>query len=316
MRRKILKHKKTRRSKKAGAIPAALLITLRERAQPPPPPPPSPRSELRDCKRELELSKRFGQQEKKRADELMKKLSDLENTAINLRSDMSTDDSTKTLEEIEEDIREAMLKCMRDGDDDCEEVDRLDLVLKSHPEYKERLMAQRAAWETSQKNANENALKEMRGIVPENINKTTLTELKQTLTSKLGDSNLADKLAKRIWSKKIIWLIRMPSQMVKKLSIVEFKNKYSPVGLDIVELRAIYYSLPLEFENDGEGKKAAWRESIRSKLEEFVNREQNNSLSPGERRHSAYNGIPREPLFNINMDSRIWSPDAMDPYAN
>ena len=52
------------------------------------------------------------------------------------------------------------------------------------------------------------------------------------------------------------------------------------------------------------------------KLEEFVNREQNNSLSPGERRHSAYNGIPREPLFNINMDSRIWSPDAMDPFAN
>ena len=47
---------------------------------------------------------------------------------------------------------------------------------------------------------------------------------------------------------------------------------YSIQGLDIAELRA-GMSLPATFENDGDKRKAAWRDKVRTKLKEMVSKE-------------------------------------------
>lgn len=267
------------------------------------------KSELENCKKELEISKRFAEKEKERAENLQKKLYDLENSASDLRNELISDRSTKTLDEIDEEIKKAIEKCLENEMDDCPELEKLDLEKKSHPEYQERLNAQRKVWDDNQKSDNEKALQIMRGFVPSNILKTTLKDLKDDLIEKIGNERVAQKLARHIWYKKILWLIRMPKNMLKKLSPAEFKIKYSQQGLDIVELRAVYYSLPDKFENDALGLKKEWKNNLRLKLENYVMRDEYNQLTSGETRNSVYEDI-NPPPFNPTFEDIDWEVDA------
>tara|TARA_Y100000739_G_scaffold116748_1_gene100375 strand:- start:36 stop:1157 length:1122 start_codon:yes stop_codon:yes gene_type:complete len=266
------------------------------------------KSKLENCKKELEISKRFAEKEKERAENLQKKLYDLENSASDLRNELTNNASTKTLDEIDEEIKKAIEKCLENEMDDCPELEKLDLEKKSHPEYQERLNAQRKAWDDIQKSDNEKALQIMRGFVPSNILKTSLKDLKDKLLEKIGNERLAQKLARHIWYKKILWLIRMPKNMLKKLSPAEFKIKYSQQGLDIVELRAVYYSLPDKFENDALGLKKEWKNNLRLKLENYVMRDEYNQLTSGETRNSVYENVT--PPFDPTFEDIDWEVDA------
>ena len=45
---------------------------------------------------------------------------------------------------------------------------------------------------------------------------------------------------------------------IKKYHIADLQGKFGNQGLDIIEMRAVWKSIPMEFENDGDGKKAEW----------------------------------------------------------
>jgi len=41
------------------------------------------------------------------------------------------------------------------------------------------------------------------------------------------------------------------------------RGKYATQGLDIVEMRAVFASLPNAFDNDGDGKKEEWLQMLK-----------------------------------------------------
>lgn len=61
--------------------------------------------------------------------------------------------------------------------------------------------------------------------------------------------------------------------------------------LDIVELRAVWATLPDEFENDQTGEKATWKANVLQKLQDLVSKEQKNSLVGNQKRNGAYKGL-------------------------
>ena len=78
-------------------------------------------------------------------------------------------------------------------------------------------------------------------------------------------------------------------------------------GLDIEETRAVYAVLPEVFDNDPSGDKTRWRAQIRTKLEEFVDREARQALTKAEARHAAYRPAPAA------LDVNDGTVDADDP---
>jgi len=99
----------------------------------------------------------------------------------------------------------------------------------------------------------------------------------------------------------------------RKVHIADLRGKYAVVGLDLTELRAVYAALPRDFDNDGDGAKAKWREDVRAKLAEMVGRE--DRLAAGETRNAAYRGLPAQPLFPTENVGEDWRPDAADPFV-
>ena len=77
-------------------------------------------------------------------------------------------------------------------------------------------------------------------------------------------------------------------ETVARAHVADLRSAYAVSGLDVVELRAVYASLPTAFENDGDGRKRAWAEGVREKLVSLVAREA--SLDARERRHPAWDG--------------------------
>ena len=116
-----------------------------------------------------------------------------------------------------------------------------------------------------------------------------------------------------------LWLVRLAPPLLRKTHLADLRGRYAVVGLDVVELRAVYASLPVDFENDGDGAKAAWRTAVRDKLVDAVAREGRGALPPGEARHAAYRALPPGAGIFAPADARdaaaSWAPDAADPFA-
>lgn len=123
-----------------------------------------------------------------------------------------------------------------------------------------------ALWEAEQLEANTACLREMRALVPPDI-------LQSSVQSMMDDGmpkSIANRYCEvgfpyvcnvgRLWSKRVLWLLRSHPDDIKRIHIADLRSKYSNQGLDIVEMRAVYLCLPVEFDNDGDGKKVSWLE--------------------------------------------------------
>ena len=85
-------------------------------------------------------------------------------------------------------------------------------------------------------------------------------------------SNVSEEVAKRILERKCLWLCRMAPSDIQKIHIVDMKNKYNPLGvnLDIVETAAVFACLPVTFQGDSDGKKAAFRDDVMQTLKDMM----------------------------------------------
>lgn len=70
--------------------------------------------------------------------------------------------------------------------------------------------------------------------------------------------------------------------------VVELKSKFVANDLDLVESRALHSCLPLQFENDANGDKAAWRAGFRKRLGELASQDTAGTLKAAGTRHPAY----------------------------
>ena len=97
-------------------------------------------------------------------------------------------------------------------------------------------------------------------------------------------------LAKRIFDKKCLWLIRMKKDYINKIHESDLLGKYSfqAQNLDLVELSAIYCSLPNDFANDFSGKKKQLKISLLMELKKIVTLHRDNRLPPNKIRNPVY----------------------------
>lgn len=122
----------------------------------------------------------------------------------------------------------------------------------------------------------------MREIIPLDIYKSNVT--------KLQAEGLPEITAQRIWSTKILWLIVMHKDDIRKIHLADFRGKYFYDMLDIVEMRAVWYALPdwSESENVLDKSRAEWKEGLKSKLDDLSYKEAHGTLPAHLMRHVAY----------------------------
>lgn len=195
----------------------------------------------------------------------------------------------------------AAVRRLMDGDMEAEkEVEKYDQIIRMHPDYEKEEAEKAEKWVRDTKPKNLEAQSEMRRLVPHDIRSASLADL--------SEKGLPQSLVRRLWTKKATWLVRFHPDDTAKLHIADLLSKYNNQGLDIVEMRAVWASLPEEFENDGDGKKSQWKANFRTKLMELVNKEEQNRLSKGEKRNPGYKDVdpngyfdPRTPLVRAGI---------------
>mmetsp|Transcript_11369 Transcript_11369/g.15551 ORF Transcript_11369/g.15551 Transcript_11369/m.15551 type:complete len:584 (+) Transcript_11369:306-2057(+) len=196
----------------------------------------------------------------------------------------------------------AAVKRLMDGDMDAEkEVEKYDQIIRMHPDYEKEEAEKAQKWADDTRPKNLQAQREMRKLVPPDIRSASLKDLEE--------KGLPQGVVRRLWTKKATWLCRFHPDDIAKLHIADLLSKYNNQGLDIVEMRSCWASLPIEFENDGDGKKAQWKANFRTKLMELCTKEEQKRLSKNEARNSGYkdadfnNGYfdPDAPIIRVDV---------------
>ena len=189
-----------------------------------------------------------------------------------------------SLEDLERDLRAAAARCLS-GDAAAErDVERLSRALDAHPEKIRRDAAQREAWERDERPRCASALRRMRRVLPPWL------ATRGASVDTLEAAGLPRAVARRLFRERALWLTRMPAGRVRKMALADLR-RLDLGRLDVVELRAVYASLPAAFDADSQGEKAAWREAARERLVALAAREAADKLLRREVRHPVYDAL-------------------------
>lgn len=173
------------------------------------------------------------------------------------------------------------------------EEDRLDYLLHCldlNPEHKAKLAKEKEEWGAQVLPFTTACFEEMRGFIPSHIFEASIVSL-------VDDDGLSKPLAKRFFMKKCLMLVRLVKADISKMHIAELSGRFNPSaqGLDIVELAAIYHSLPEAFLNDHDGKKEQWKSSVEDAFKKLYSQKLSNSLPKNSLRFSGY--VNETPFF-------------------
>lgn len=236
--------------------------------------------------------------------ELLK--SQLENAGIRPISEITSYEDGKS------NLRKALEAVLNDDSFfNLQEVDKWDDFIKNHPKYIEEQLQENKLWADNAIESGQSAIEEQKKYIPENIfNNASVINLQKT--------GLSVNLATRIMRNRALWLIRMDTKDIASVHIADLKFKYSFIGLDIIELRALYACLPEKFDNDPKNEKENWKKSLIQSLKDMENQEKNGKLPKRLIRNSAYNYKNeikntnvtnvlklKKPIINSNLFSEI-----------
>ena len=189
-----------------------------------------------------------------------------------------------SLEDLERDLRAAAARCLN-GDAAAEkECEHLSRALDAHPEKIKRDADQRAAWEREERPRCASALRRMRRVLPPWL------ATRGASVDTLEQAGLPRAVARRVFRERALWLTRMPASRIRKMALADLR-RLDLGRLDVVELRAVYAALPSEFDADGDGAKAMWREDARRRLSALALREAEDKLLRREVRHPVYDAL-------------------------
>ncbi len=142
------------------------------------------------------------------------------------------------------------------------------------------------------------ALEIQQKIIPKNIYSGASVDI-------LMEKGLKKELAVRLMRNRVLWLVHMDPNQIALTHLADLRFKYSFAGLDIIEMRALYACMPEKFEHDDNGEKMNWLSSIREKLSDLINQENNNTLISRLQRNPAYLEKKKEvKLKKINLNSQ------------
>lgn len=174
--------------------------------------------------------------------------------------------------------------------------DRLEVLIKmqeENPEFKQQMADEIERWRDEVNLYCAECLDVMRSFVPPNIFSATYEAL--------IDQHLPEDIAKRVLYKPCLWLTRMSHDEIARLHVVDLSSRYDLLSqnLDVVELAAVYFSLPDRFLNDNTGKKIEWRESIERELKIMIEDKDADCLPKNKLRHPVYTGLTRGPVMDL-----------------
>ena len=204
------------------------------------------------------------------------------------------------LSEIEAELAELTSKVNSGESFDEKRLDHLLACMERNPEYLTKLEEKRQKEREMLAPILEQHLATMREFIPPNIFDCKMTTLQE-------DYGYSKALAKRLISKKCIWLVRMRSEDIMKLHEVELTGQYGHGGqvLDVVEKTALFAALPKHFENDGRGVKKKYLLDLEENVKDMIRKAEAGSLSKQLLRHSAYTN--QVGIFGANAE--MHSPD-------
>ena len=107
---------------------------------------------------------------------------------------------------------------LMDGDMTAEnEIERMDQAIRANPEYERRQKEQALAWQRANDEPNANALREMRALIPINVSSSS--------AQSMIDRGLPRSVARRIWAKKALWLLRIHVDDIRKIHIADLQAR-------------------------------------------------------------------------------------------
>mmetsp|Transcript_28952 Transcript_28952/g.35705 ORF Transcript_28952/g.35705 Transcript_28952/m.35705 type:complete len:844 (+) Transcript_28952:776-3307(+) len=187
----------------------------------------------------------------------------------------TTVDFDGTLEDLERKLKEVAVKIQENPDDLMlhKQIEEIDGLIKKHPDYIKRQEEELQNWLEANQPKFQEALKEMRSILPENL-------------AKLGNQEIQAHFKDKDRPRLANHIIKGKGAYIAICRCIHLST--IPKSFDIVELRAFYASLPDEFLADPNGSKRKWKKAILEKLRELTKKEDNNRLTKNEKRNSAY----------------------------
>jgi hypothetical protein len=169
------------------------------------------------------------------------------------------------------------------SEDENKRLDYLLVCLGSNPEYIAEQEKELQLWYEKSRVFIEESAITMRNIIPPDIFHCSITNLKEKY-----DMNAS--LAKRLFDKKCLWLIRMSPDYISKPHEVDLLNKYSyqAQNLDVMELSAIYGCLPNTFLNDGFDRKKKYKSDLLIEIRKMLSLYNDNKLPSNKIRNPVY----------------------------
>jgi hypothetical protein len=158
------------------------------------------------------------------------------------------------LPQLREEINAIIIK-LNDGtatEQDNAQLDYLLACLEVNPEHKAEVAEEERLWAEQVRDRAEEWLLETRAFVPPFIVSATEKQL-------IDECGYSKALAKRLLSKKCLWLVRMQEHDIAKLHFADLSVAYGFQGqrLDLVEMGAIFaVCQSIQFRSDGSREKA------------------------------------------------------------
>lgn len=187
------------------------------------------------------------------------------------------------LTEIQAELKAIFEKVNNEQPYDEARMDFLLQCMEINPVYMAEKAELARQWREETTAFTQECLQTMRGYVPAHIFEATLPSLQQ-------DDGLTLDLAKRLISKKCLWLVRMRVLDIERIHEADLMGRFNPIAqnLDIVELAAVFAAVPEKFLNDPTGRKAQWRQNLENALREMDRQRQMNSLPASKARNPVY----------------------------
>jgi len=190
---------------------------------------------------------------------------------------------------------------------------RLNLLIKTrenNEEYKQQQAEKHREWYDSVLTYLNECLSTTRSFIPVNVHEVDVKSMEE-----LG---LTSAIVRRVRSIKALWLCRMAPEDISKISAADLQVRHSVVGmgLDIVEIAAIYRSLPEVFVPDTDGKKTEWLESVIRTLKEMIAEQSQGRLLGAKKRNACYKGIEAGPIsdrYSVRMVDSVIAKNESHP---
>ncbi|CAM9444220.1 unnamed protein product, partial [Ectocarpus sp. 12 AP-2014] len=150
------------------------------------------------------------------------------------------------------------------------------------PEHVKHLSDEEAAWFEREADANNQALRSMRSLMPVGVAGLTVAQLEQAAID--GGSLYPRELSLRLKENRLLqWVVMHPEDIARSnfLQGVHAHFFTNMDKYDLVEVRAILACLPAKFEVDDDGRKTAWRADFVQRAKGLVAQERGDTVSGG-----------------------------------